>query len=186
MSNVKSLVKKAPDSSPTATSTITIAQLSQQLNAMFAERGPVIAAVLAAAVAGEHAVLFGEPGTAKSDLARMLKSAFESSYFELLMTRFTTPDEVFGPVKLSALQADRFARALGGYMACCEVVFLDEIFKANSAILNALLTILNERKFHDDGAPVDVPLVTCIAASNEMPEGPELPRARRHRIHFRP
>ncbi|HEY2516017.1 MAG TPA: AAA family ATPase [Polyangiaceae bacterium] len=154
--------------------TISVAQLSTELAAQFPERGDVIRMMLVAAVAGEHVVVLGPPGTAKSLLARSLSKAFGASYFERLMTRFTTPEEVFGPVKLSGLQQDRFTRATAGYLPSAEVVFLDEVFKANSAILNALLTALNERLFHDDGAAQPIPLLTCIAASNELPEGPEL------------
>ena len=152
----------------------TVASLLPALNAAFPERAEVIRASLTASVAGEHVLMLGPPGTAKSLLVRTLAGAFGSSYFELLMTRFTTPDEVFGPVKLSALQADRFSRAYEAYLPGKQTVFLDEVFKSNSAILNALLTLLNERKFHDDGVPIDVPLITCFGASNELPEGPEL------------
>ncbi len=148
--------------------------LVTSLSNLFPERGETIRALLVAAVAGEHAVVLGPPGTAKSLLARTLSGAFGSSYFEWLLTKFTTPEELFGPIKLSALQQDKFTRATAGLLPTCEVVFLDEVFKANSAILNALLTVLNERKFHDDGQAVNIPLVTCIAASNELPEGPEL------------
>lgn len=151
-----------------------IAQLLSELDAAFPERGDVAKALLTSAVAGQHTVMLGPPGTAKSALARSLSHAFQSSYFEVLMTRFTTPEEVFGPVKLSGLQQDKFTRATAGYLPSAEVVFLDEVFKANSAILNALLTALNERVFHDDGAPMAIPLVSCVAASNELPEGPEL------------
>lgn len=153
---------------------ITCAQLIAELVALFPERGDVVRAMIAAAVAGEHTVILGPPGTAKSLLVRTMTKAFGASYFERLMTRFTTPEEVFGPVKLSALQQDRFARATANYLPSAEVAFLDEVFKANSAILNALLTILNERVFHDDGQPQNAPLLTCVGASNELPEGPEL------------
>jgi len=153
---------------------ITLAQLIASLNATFPERAEVVRACVTAAVAGEHVVMFGPPGTGKSALVRALAGAFDASYFEWLMTRFTTPEEVFGPVKLSALQQDRFSRAYAHHLPGAEMAFLDEVFKANSAILNALLTVLNERKFHDDGTPIGVPLLSCFGASNELPEGPEL------------
>ncbi len=151
-----------------------LATLEAEINAAFPEREQIVRAMLAAAVAGEHVVTLGPPGTAKSALARALSAAFRSSYFETLMTRFSTPEDVFGPVKLSGLQQDRFTRAMNGRLPTAEIAFVDEVFKANAAILNSLLTILNERIFHDDGQPVACPLVSCFAASNELPEGPEL------------
>lgn len=157
-----------------ATTTITCAELVAELCVMFPERGDVVRAMVTAAIAGEHTVVLGPPGTAKSLLVRMMTEAFGASYFEHLMTRFTTPEEVFGPVKLSGLQQDRFTRATASYLPGAEVGFLDEVFKANSAILNALLTVMNERVFHDDGKPQPIPLLTLVGASNELPEGPEL------------
>ena len=175
--NVQAQSKKtngAHDVSAPSAPAITCAQLIVELSNMFPERGDVVRAMVTAAVAGEHTVVLGPPGTAKSLLVRMMTKAFGATYFERLMTRFTTPEEVFGPVKLSALQQDRFARATANYLPSADVAFLDEVFKANSAILNALLTVLNERVFHDDGAAQTVPLLTCVGASNELPEGPEL------------
>jgi MoxR-like ATPase len=144
------------------------------LKAAFLERDEAIDAVLTAMIAGEHTLLLGPPGTAKSLLARGVKTTLDCSYFEILMTRFTTPEEVFGPVSLAGLQQDQIRRLTKGKAAESEVLFLDEIFKSNSAILNALLTLLNENVFHNNGVPVPCPLVTCIGASNELPDGPEL------------
>ncbi len=107
-----------------------LAQLESELNAAFPERREIVRALLTAAVAGEHTVMLGPPGTAKSALARAVSSAFKcKSFFEVLMTRFTTPEEVFGPVKLSALKVDRFERATGDYFPEAEFAFLDEISK---------------------------------------------------------
>ena len=153
---------------------IALASLISQLSALFPERSGVIRALVAAIVAREHACLIGPPGTAKSLLVRTLASSCGLSSWETLMTRFTPPEEVLGPVRLSGLQQDRFTRAHAGYLPSAEIAFLDEVFKANSAILNALLSALNERIVHDDGKPVPIPLVSCIGASNELPEGPEL------------
>lgn len=145
------------------------------LGALFPERETVVQSLVTAAVAGQHAFMIGPPGTAKSLLARTLAASLgANSYFELLMTRFTTPEEVFGPVKLSGLQHDRYQRQLEGYLPTAEVVMLDEIWKSSSAIVNALLTALNERVFHDDGEKKQIPLGMCLSASNELPESEEL------------
>ncbi|BDG08651.1 AAA family ATPase [Anaeromyxobacter paludicola] len=151
-----------------------IQQLSQDLNARFPERREVIDGALCAVLAGEHLLLLGPPGTAKSALVRAIAQAFEGSYFERLLTRFSTPEELFGPVSLKALEQDRYARVVAGKLPEAQFAFVDEVFKANSAILNSLLTAMNERLFHNDGAPVQMPLVSLFGASNELPDGKEL------------
>ena len=148
--------------------------LRADLMAHFPERKDVIDGAFAAVLAGEHVLLLGPPGTAKSALVRAIAQAFSGSYFERLLTKFSTPDEIFGPVSLRALEQDRFARVTGGKLPEAEFAFVDEIFKANSAILNSLLSLINERVFHNDGAPVTCPLVSLFGASNELPEGKEL------------
>ena len=146
------------------------------LSARFADRDQEIQGLLVAALAGEHTMLIGPPGTGKSAMARAFADMFGgASYFETLLTRFSTPEELFGPISLSGLKADRFTRVTAGKLPTAHVAFLDEIFKANSAILNSCLTALNERIFHDDGRPVAMPLLTCVGASNELPEGQDLP-----------
>ena len=151
-----------------------IQQLRADLVARFPERSSVIDGCLAAVLAGEHVLLLGPPGTAKSALARGIAQAFSGTYFERLLTKFSTPDEVFGPVSLKGLEHDKFERVIAGKLPEAEFAFVDECFKANSAILNSLLTLINERVFHNDGAPVVCPLVTMFGASNELPDGKEL------------
>ncbi len=132
--------------------------------------------LLLAAVAGENAILFGPPGTAKSLLARRLKDCFADDvrYFECLLTKFSMPEEVFGPVSLKGLEQDIFRRVYDRYMPGAGVAFIDETFKANSAILNSMLTILNEREFDTGNERIQVPLRCVVGASNEMPKEAEL------------
>lgn len=145
--------------------------LGEALRSRFIERDPLVDAALAALVAGQHLLIIGPPGTAKSQLASALCAAIEGARgFDWLLTRFTTPEELFGPVSLAALERDRYERLTAGKLPEAHVVFLDEVFKASSAILNALLTVLEERRFHNGARAVDVPLVTLVGASNELPE----------------
>lgn len=144
------------------------------LNAAFPQRREVIEGVFLAVLTQQHVLLLGPPGTAKSLLTRSIGTGLGGRWFELLLTRFTTPEEPFGPVSLKALEQDRFERKLDGKLADVEFAFLDEIFKANSAILNALLTAINERVIHNGSGPQPIPLRTVFGASNEMPEGKDL------------
>jgi MoxR-like ATPase len=134
------------------------------------ERATEVRLALLGALAGEHILLIGPPGTAKSELARRLHRVFEGApYFERLLTRFSTPEELFGPLSLKALEDDRYERLTAGFLPTAGIAFLDEVFKANSAILNALLTLLNEREFDNGTGRTRTPLVSVIAASNEVP-----------------
>lgn len=148
--------------------------LRGDLSVRFPERRDVIDGALAAILAGEHILLLGPPGTAKSALARVIAQAFGGIYFERLLTKFSTPEELFGAISLKALEQDRFARVVTGKLPEAEFAFIDEVFKANSAILNSLLSLVNERVFHNDGQPVSCPLVTMFGASNELPDGKDL------------
>jgi MoxR-like ATPase len=144
------------------------------LTTHFPERKDVIDGALAAVLAGEHVLLLGPPGTAKSALVRAIAVAFGGTYFERLLTKFSTPEELFGAISLKALEQDRFARVVTGKLPEADFAFVDEIFKANSAILNSMLTLVNERIFHNDGKPLTCPLISMFGASNELPEGKDL------------
>ena len=149
-------------------------KLRTDLVSKFPERNAVIDGSLCAVLAGEHVLFIGPPGTAKSALVRAIALAFTGTYFERLVTKFSTPEELFGPISLKALEQDKFTRLTTGKLPEAQFAFIDEIFKANSAILNSLLAVVNERVFHNDGQPMQVPLVTMFGASNELPEGKEL------------
>jgi MoxR-like ATPase len=133
------------------------------------ERHHEIACVTNALVQRQHVLLLGPPGAAKSLLARIVCSAIGGDYFEVLMGKYTVPEEVFGPLDLPALRQGVYTRAVNGYMPTASVAFVDECFKANSAILNSMLTILNERTYKQGVHNVACPLETCIGASNELP-----------------
>jgi MoxR-like ATPase len=139
------------------------------LERQFLGKDEIIRLLMIAVVAGEHCVLLGPPGTAKSALIRSLAELMQARYFEYLLTRFTEPNEIFGPVDIGAFRDGVYKRNTAGMLPEAEVVFLDEVFKSNSAILNALLTLLNERKFTSGGQVVRCPLISVFAASNEVP-----------------
>lgn len=147
-----------------------IVSLLKQLTEDIHERDQIVAVSLLGAIAGYNTFLFGPPGTAKSLISRRLVCAFENpKYFEYLMNRFSTPEEVFGPVSIKALKEDRYIRKIDGYLPTADFAFLDEIWKSSPAILNNLLTIINEHIFKNGDERISVPLKALIAASNEVP-----------------
>ena len=146
-----------------------LGQLARALQDRFLGKDEIIRLLLVAAVAGEHAVLIGPPGTAKSALIRTFSRLTQARYFEYLLTRFTEPNEIFGPVDIAAFREGRYERRSEGMLPEAEIVFLDEVFKSNSAILNALLTLLNERRFASGARVVRCPLLCAFGASNEVP-----------------
>lgn len=149
-----------------------ITELLKGLNDGVIEKENIIALTLLSAVAGESIFLLGAPGVAKSLIARRLKFAFnDGSSFEYLMNRFSTPDEIFGPVSIKQLRdEDKYQRVVENYLPSATVVFLDEIWKAGPSIQNALLTILNEKIYRNGDVIIDpVPMKALISASNELP-----------------
>ncbi|QUM76720.1 AAA family ATPase [Moritella sp. 24] len=147
-------------------------QLIQVLNEGLIERDEEVKLALLALIAKENLLLIGPPGTAKSEISRRFAKVIkDANYFEYLLTKFTAPEEVFGPLSISKLKNDEFSRKTEGYMPSSNVVFLDEVFKANSAILNSLLTIMNERIYHNGAVKQQTPLTSLISASNELPIG---------------
>src|SRR5881397_3190698 len=147
------------------------------LGRFFVAKQEVIDLMTVAAVAQEPLLIVGPPGTAKSDLVLKFRDALgvpDEDYFEYMLTRFTEPSEIIGPIDINLLREGRYVRREQGKLPTARLAFLDEIFKSNSAILNILLTIINERKFYQDGVPQPVGLRVLFAATNEVPEQTEL------------
>jgi MoxR-like ATPase len=140
------------------------------LKSRFVGRDEVADLIALAVVAGEHLFLYGPPGTAKSLLVREFAAAVKCRYFEYLLTRFSEPNELFGPVDLAKLREGTVATVTTGMLPEAEFAFLDELFNANSAILNNLLTVLNERVYRRGAETHRLPLLSAFAASNHLPE----------------
>src|SRR5436309_661601 len=154
-----------------------LANFRASLSRFFVAKQGLIDLMVVAAVAQEPLLLVGPPGTAKSDLVLKFKDALgisDEDYFEYMLTRFTEPSEIIGPIDINQLRDGRYIRREKGKLPTAQMAFLDEIFKSNSAILNILLTIVNEKKFYQDGMPTPVRLRILFAATNEIPEQGEL------------
>src|SRR5713101_1831191 len=146
------------------------AEVIDPLKARFVARDEVVDLIALAVVAGEHLFLHGPPGTAKSALIRQFAQSVKGRYFEYMLTRFTEPNEVFGPIDLVRLREGTVATVITGMLPEAEFVFLDELFNANSAILNTLLTVLNERIYRRGLETHRLPLLSLYSASNYLPE----------------
>ncbi|MEN1970634.1 AAA family ATPase [Lentibacillus sp. N15] len=149
-------------------------EIKNALNQKYFEREDEIEGVLIALLSRQHVLLIGEPGTGKSLLSMELSKIIDGSrYFQWLLTKYTTPEELFGALSLKELENGVHVRNTNKKLPESHFVFLDEIFKSNSAILNSLLTLINERLFYNNGAPAKSPLISMIGASNEYPEDDE-------------
>lgn len=149
----------------------------KRLSRYFVGKSELLDLMCVATVAQEPFLLVGPPGTAKSDLVTKFCQALglgDGEYFEYMLTKFTEPSELLGPIDIAQLKEGRYVRKLESKLPTAKIAFLDEIFKSNSAILNTLLTIINERKTYQDGRPVPVNLVMLFAATNRVPEFEEL------------
>lgn len=154
-----------------------IERLRRRLAEFFVAKQEVVDLMVLCTFAQEPLLLVGKPGTAKSDLIVKFVQALGVTgerYFEYMLTKFTEPSEILGPVDINELKTGRYLRRTGGKLPEAQIVFLDEIFKSSSAILNTLLTIVNERKYYQDGRPLPVPLIMLFGATNEIPQFSEL------------
>jgi len=150
-------------------------QIETELKKSYFEREEEVHGSILALLARQHVLLLGPPGTAKSQLVEDLCGRTGGIFFSRLLTKFSTPEELFGPISLKGLEQDKYMRITTGKLPEAQIAFLDEIWKASSSILNTLLRIVNERMFDNgNGSPIRVPLQSMFGASNEMPESGQL------------
>jgi len=163
-----------------------VQKIETEMNHMFVERQDVIRGSIVALLSRVNVLVLGAPGTAKSMQAQELCSRIEGAqFFRYLLTKFTTPEEIFGPFSLQALKENQYYRLTKNCLPEANIAFLDEIYKGSSAIANTLLTIINERIFQNKGEWTSVPLETLFAASNEMPADSEELGAFHDRFHLK-
>ncbi|RII20363.1 ATPase RavA [Streptomyces sp. YIM 130001] len=148
--------------------------VTAELSDLFYERDDVIRTLTVAMLAGQHSLVIGPPGTAKSELARELTGRIEgANYWEILLSKFTAPTRMFGPIDVAALSRGEYRQVFDGRATTAHIAFIDEIFKCSTAALNETLGLLNERIYHPEngGEPIRCPLISAITASNELPAG---------------
>ncbi len=165
------------DAASTGATAECLSAIADELAGQFFERASVIRALIVALLAGQHSLLLGPPGTAKSELARELTGRIEQArYWEILLSKFTDPKRMFGPVDVAALTRGEYRQVFEGRATQCEIAFIDEIFKCSAGALNETLAFLNERLYHPEngGASVACPLISAVCASNELPANEEL------------
>src|SRR5438105_3881964 len=168
------MITQSPPPPPEARLATRLQEVARLLEQHFLDKQEIIRLLIITAVAGEHMLLVGPPGTAKSAMVREFARLVDARYFEYLLTRFTEPNELFGPVDIKAFREGTYTRRTELMLPEAEIVFLDEIFRSNSAILNSLLTILNERRFSNGPRVMQVPLLSMFGASNEVPNDDNL------------
>lgn len=150
--------------------------VNEELSGAFWEREDVVRTLTVAMLAGQHSLLLGPPGTAKSELARELTARITgASYWEILLSKFTAPTRMFGPIDVGALSRGEYRQVYDGRATTAHIAFMDEIFKCSTAALNETLAFLNERIYHPEsgGDPIRCPLISAVTASNELPTGEE-------------
>lgn len=148
--------------------------ICDELSERFYERADVVRTLVVTLLAGQHSLVLGPPGTAKSELARELTGRIDgAAYWEILLSKFTAPTRMFGPIDVAALARGEYRQVYDGRATTAHVAFIDEIFKCSTAALNETLGYLNERIYHPEngGAPIRCPLIGAITASNELPDG---------------
>jgi MoxR-like ATPase len=161
----------------TGTTAQRLAAITAELAGLYWERDAVVRSLVVAMLAGQHSLLLGPPGTAKSELARELTGRIDGArYWEILLSKFTDPKRMFGPVDVAALTRGEYTQVFAGRATEAHIAFIDEIFKCSAGALNETLAFLNERLYHPEngGAPVACPLISAITASNELPSGDDL------------
>ena len=149
-------------------------RIAAEVGERFYERGEVVRTLVTAVLAGQHSLVLGPPGTAKSELARELTSRIEGArYWEILLSKFTDPKRMFGPIDVAALSRGEYRQVFEGRATQAHIAFIDEIFKCSTAALNETLALLNERLYHPEngGEPIGCSLIAAITASNELPSG---------------
>lgn len=153
---------------------VRLRKVLQEISATLVERETLVQLIILAAIAREHLLVLGPPGTAKSAAVRAVASAFDGHYFEYILGRFSEPNELFGPIDLKKLRDGQVETETRGMLPEADIAFLDEVFLGSTAILNTLLGLLNERQFKRGHTHIQCPLRVCVAASNSLPEDPAL------------